>query len=188
MEKIRLPIKIPASGPEAFIAPWPIELVSALPAPNYDSTHPRVFTRIAHVLVPNCKPGQLLDCAGTFQASNRLGEIVELSACLMLTPDATGVGGLADPFAVSGPDQPPNGRFISRFPGFNVTPNASTKFPNGGMHHAPFHLHARYVVPEGVQGDQYVAIVAYAAGLSFDSSRSLSVDPMCGDLSVLRFG
>lgn len=172
---------------EAFIAPWPIELTDRIYAPNYDATHPRIFTRIAHVLIPNCNPGQLLDCSGTFQISNRLGDIVEFCACLMLTPSSTGVGGLQDPFNVSGSLNPANGRFISRFPGFNVTPNANSNFPNGGMHHAPFTRHARYVIPEGITGDQYVAIVAYAASTVIDSNRFVYVDQNCGDLSVLRF-
>lgn len=180
---IRAALKYQEQGskPDVYIAPWPIELVTSMPAPNYDSTHPRLFTRIAHVLVPDCQPGDILDCSGTFQISNRLGELVEFSCALVLTPDATGVAGIADPFNLSNGMQPPNGKFITRFPGFNVTSNP------GGMHHAPAHLRGRYVIPEGMSGDQYVVIVSYAAGLQFDSSRTVFVDQWCGDLSVIRF-
>lgn len=184
---LKLPIKVPISSPDCYIAPWPIELVSSMPAPNYDSTHQRLFTRVAHVLVRDCKKGDILDCSGTFQISNRLGELVEFSACMIITPEENGVGGIQDPFNLSSNAEPPNGKFVSRFPGYNVTPNASVNFPNGGMHHAPFNIHTRYIVPEGISGDQYIAIIAYAAGLTFDSSKTVSVDKWCGDLSVLRY-
>lgn len=174
---------------EAFIAPHPVELVSTMPAPNYDvwNGYPRAFTRIAHVLVQDCQPGDLLDVKATFQISNRLADIVEVSCSLVLTPNSFGVAGIVDPFPVSQGIHPPNGLFMKRFPGFNVTPNQTAKFPYGGMHHAPSHLMCDFVVPEGVNGDQYVAIIAYAAGVSYDPANIVYVDQNCGDLSVKRF-
>jgi hypothetical protein len=173
---------------DVYIAPWPVELVSTMPAPTYQATaaRPRYFTRIAQVMVPDCQPGDLLEVLATFQVSNRLPDIAEFSSSLVLTPDATGVAGIADPTIVSGPAQPPRGKYMKRFPGFNVTPNATANFPNGGMHHAPAHLNCRYIVPDDVSGDQYVIIVAYAASTGYESWRSVFVDGMCGDLSVAR--
>lgn len=176
---------------QSFIAPWPVELVADMPAPSYDAAHPRAFTRLAHVLVPDCREGDLLDCSATLQISNRLGEIVEFCAALVLTPAASGPAGIVDLpgalFNTSSAQQPGNGRFITRFPGFNVTPNwTAVKFPYGGMHHAPFARHGRIVVPADCEGDNYVAYIAYAAGTTFDASRTVSVDAWCGDLSVIR--
>ena len=180
---IRAALKAPApqTKPELFKAQWPVELVSSMPAPNYDSTHPRLFTRLAHVFVPSCQAGDILDCDGTVQISNRLGMLVEYSAALVATPDAAGTAGIADPFNLSNGTEPPNGRFVTRFPGFNVTSNP------GGMHHAPFNRSGRFVVPSELAGDLYIAFIAYAACTKFDSSKTVSVDAWCGDMSVLRF-
>lgn len=180
MPKLRLPIRVPK--PEAFIAPWPVELIATIPALNYNFStgHYRAFRRLAHVLVPDCQPGDLLDCSATLQVSNNLGELVEFSAALVLTPDSTGVAGIADPFSLSSTAEPPGGQFITRFPGFNVTSNP------GGMHHAPFTRAGRYIVPDGISGDQYVAYIAYAGGQTYDPTRTLTVDQWCGDLSVIR--
>lgn len=171
---------------ETFTAPWPIEMVSAIPAPNYDATHPRAFTRIGHQLVPDCRPGDVLAVLATFQVSNRMTDIAEVAAGLILTPDQSGVAGLVDPFTLSSTAEPPRGRFMKRSPGENVTPNQTAKFPYGGRHHAPAHLMCCYTIPPEISGDQYVAIVAYAAGVDFSSSRQVFVDAMCGDLSIIR--
>lgn len=172
---------------EAFIQPWPVELVAAMSAPTYDATHPRYFTRLAHVLVPDCRPGDLLDCSATIQITNDLpGQLVEYSAALVLTPDEYGVAGIADAtgalFNLSAPAvQPPSGRFVTRFPGINVSPNP------GGMHHCPQTRHARYIVPEDVSGDQWLAFIAYAAGQTFSPANAVKVDAACGDISVIRY-
>lgn len=180
--KVRLPITANVR-PEVFIATWPIELISSMPAVTYKFSEGkfREFRRLAHVLVPDCSPGQIIDCIGTLQISNNLGELVEFSAALVLTPEIAGVAGIADPFNLSSNAEPPNGKFITRFPGFNVTTNP------GGMHHAPFTRQGRYVIPEGIHGNQYVAYIAYAAGETVDKTRTVSVDSWCGDLSVIRY-
>lgn len=178
---MRVGLKV-KTQPELFKASWPIELVEWLLAPHYDFElgKYRNFGRLAHVLIPDCRPGDILDCSGTVQISNNTGLLVEYSAALVLTPDASGVAGIADPVSVSDGAEPPNGRWITRFPGFNVTTNP------GGMHHAPFTRHSRYQIPEDVSGDQYVAFIAYASAQPV-YDRSVKVDQNCGDLTVLRF-
>ncbi len=171
----------------AFVAPRPIELLQWLPAVQYNSGPERQFRRIAHVLVPDLQPGDILHCAGSFEITNGLGYVVELAASLVLTPDADGTAGVELLASLSNGQEPSRGRFITAFPGFNVTPNVSPNFPNGGMHHAMFPLSKTYVVPEGINGDQYVAIIAYCGGLQYwPTSAAVKVEPYCGDLSVLR--
>ena len=178
---IKAQIKVGGSGPEFFNAPWPIELVTSIPAVNYHTGPDRHFRRIAHVLVPNCAPSQLLDCAGSFEITNDLSGLVELAACMLITPTSAGTAGLEYMTSLSGSAEPANGKFITRFPGFNVT-------PNGGMHHAYFPLQGRYVVPEGMSGDLYVTIMAYCGGLKYwPTSETVAVEPYCGTLSVIRF-
>ena len=176
-----------AAKPELFVSPWPAELVPDMHAKQYLSGPERAFTRIAHVKVPNCQPGDILSCKAYFQASNALGYNVELAACLVLTPYVNGVAGMHQLSSLSNADEPPDGKFITRFPGFNVTPNSCTKFPHGGMHHAYYPLVADYLVPEGVSGDQWVAIVAYAGGILTSTNERMKVDGYCSSVSVLRF-
>lgn len=179
---LRLPLRIPQirMAPEAFVAPWPVELISSIPAKQYDSGPGRAFRRVAHVFIPDCKAGDILDCRGSFEVTNDLGYLVELAACLVLTPDAMGTAGLELMGSLSNSNEPSRGKFITRFPGFNVT-------PNGGMHHAYFPLSAHYVVPEGVTGDQYLAIVAYCGGRYYTEAESIAVEPYCGSISTLRW-
>lgn len=183
---IDLPLLVPSQKPLLFKARWPVELVPSMPAVNYDATHPRAFTRLAHVLVPDCQAGDILDCDGTIQISNALGELVEYAAALVATPQASGTAGIADAngalFNTSSElIEPPFGRWVTRFPGYNVTPNG------GGMHHAPLSRRGRFLVPQALTGDIYIAFIGYAGGQTFDSNRKVTVDRCCGDLSVMRF-
>lgn len=176
--------------PDLYVAPWPVELVSTMPAAHYEVGQDRQFVRIAHLLVPDLLPGDKLLCSGSFGMTNDLPFLVELAAGLLLTPSATGTCGLELLPSVSDIGvEPSGGRFITRFVGFNVTPNeVEPQFPHGGMHHALWHLTKGYVVPQGVNGDHYVAIIAYCAGEElWPTSDIVTIEPMCSDLSVMRF-
>lgn len=138
-------------------------------------------------MVPDVKAGDILQCKSNFEASNALGFIVELAAALVLTPNVTGTAGVELLTSVSGSQQPSGGKWITRCPGYNLTPNNCAKFPNGGMHHGMFPLNKDYVVPAGVSGNQYVAIVAYCGGLSYwPTSDAIAIEQWCSDISVTR--
>ena len=181
----RLSVKAPAF--HTFVAPWPCELVSSLPAVQYSAGTDRHWRRIAHVLVEDVAAGDILQCKSCFEVTNDLPFIVELAACLILTPCSTGTAGLEFLASVSGAQEPSNGRFITRCPGYNLTPNSCPKFPNGAMHHGMFPLSKDYVVPAGVSGNQYVAVMAYCGGLNYaPTSDLITVEPWCSDLSVTK--
>jgi hypothetical protein len=170
-----------------YEAPLPAELVSYIPAVNYYSGPQRHFRRVAHVLVPDVRPGDILTVASNFGVTNDLDTLVELAAGLVLTPDATGTAGFENMVSLSSSEQPSSGKMMTRFVGFNVTPNPSPLFPHGGMHHATLPLNAIYRVPEGVSGNMYVAIVSYVAGIQYwPTSEYVTVEPWCAWLQVKR--
>lgn len=175
------------AGLQAYIAQPPIELIQWLPAVQYVSGPDRHFRRIAHVKVPDVRPGDLLLCNGSFEITNGLQYLVELAAALVLTPCAQGTAGVELMPSLSSGQEPPDGRFVTGFSGFNVTPNQCQQFPYGGMHHAIFPMGTSYVVPAGVSGDQYLAVIAYCGGLqAWPTTAAVKVEPLCGRLSVLR--
>jgi hypothetical protein len=168
-----------------YQASTPIELVSTIPAVNYNIGSDRHFRRVAHVLIPNLKPGDILTISSNFEITNDLGTIAEFAAALVLTPTSTGTAGLENMGSLSNSNEPSSGKFITRFPGYNLTPNQGTNFPHGGMHHGMMPLNAVYKVPEGVSGNQYVAIMSYVAGSQYwPTSEYVTVEPYAGWLQV----
>jgi hypothetical protein len=164
--------------PQAYVAPWPCELVTNIPAVQYNSGTERHWRRVIHCLVPDVQPNDILQCKACFEVTNNLGFVVELAAAMLLTPQAAGTAGIENLTSVSSPQEPSDGKFITRCPGFNVTPQ---------MHHAMFPLAKDYIVPEGASGDQYVAIMAYCGGLQYwPTSHSIVVEQWCADISVTR--
>lgn len=183
---IEVPLVVEGVRSRFLRTPKFAELISSIPAKNYNTGPERAFRRVMHLLVPDCRPGDILDVAADFQISNALGYIVEFCATLVLTPDAEGTAGLESMVSLSDGTEPARGRFITPMPGYNVTPNASTNFPYGGMHHARFPMAAKFEVPSDVTGDQYVAIISYVAGQRYDTLHSVSVDAPSGFISVLH--
>lgn len=176
------------------VAPWPIELVTSIPAVQYAapaSPLDRQWRRVAHLLIPDCRPGDLLECLCSVQVSNNLPfistplpngytgpHIVEVAGGLVLTPSSTGTAGLEAMSNVSTSQEPSGGRFITRMSGANVTPNP-------GMHHHEITRAARYIVPPGSSGPQYVALMLYCGGLRYaPTTDALAVDQYCGSFSV----
>jgi len=161
-----------------YEAPYPVELVSTIPAVQYSVGTDRHFRRVAHVLIPDLQPGDLLTIASHFEITNDLNTLVEFSAGLVLTPTDSGTAGLENMNSLSNGTEPAYGKFITRFPGYNLT-------QNGKMHHGMMPLNAIYKVPEGVSGSQYVAIMSYVAGLQYwPTSQAVVVEPYCGWLQV----
>jgi hypothetical protein len=170
-----------------YEAQRPIEIITSIPAVNYSLGQDRHFRRVAHVMIPDVKPGDILSIASSFEITNDLPTLVEFVAGLVLTPDATGAAGVELLSSLSGQTQSASGKFITQFSGYNLTPNQNANFPNGAMHHGIFPLNAVYRVPEGVSGDQYVAIISYVAGLQhWPTSQTVKVEPYAGWLQVKR--
>lgn len=173
---------------QVYEAAWPIELVSEMTEVEYSDYTERIWYRIAHVFVPDCRPGDILDCKFMFEVTNDEDHALELSGGLIITPNATGTAGVEDLPSVSTLDQPAEGKFVTRFGGYNVTP----AFVSGGgvwhgMHHGEFHRSKDYIVPEGISGDQYVIAACYCGGSTLtDPGGKLIVEPFCGDFTVKR--
>lgn len=173
---------------DTYVAAWPIELETELPEVNYVSYTQRIWKRVAHVLVPDCQPGDVLQCKFTFEVTNEQNHALELSGGLVLTPASTGTAGVEDMPSVSSTYQPTNGLMVSRMGGYNVTPQIA---PGGsvwhGMHHGEIYRNVDFIVPEGVSGDRYVAAMFYCGGSSYTvSGGKLVIEPYCGDMSVTR--
>jgi hypothetical protein len=163
-----------------YEAPRPIELISTIPAVNYLVGQDRHFRRVAHVLIPDVQPGDILTIASNFEITNDLNSLVEFVAGLVLTPDSSGTAGLELMSSLSAATMSPSGKFVTQFPGYNLT-------QNGKMHHGMFPMNAIYKVPEGVSGDQYVAVICYVAGLQYwPTSQAVTVEPYAGWLQVKR--
>lgn len=181
---MRLALKTNVPRPaqiDHYRSPRRESLVGTLPAPQYVIATDRKWQRIQHVLVPDCQPGDILSCKASFEITNDLPFLVELGACLYLSPHASGMDGIESK-SWTVPEVMTNS-----VPGFNVTPNQCANFPHGGMHHAVMLLHADYSVPDGIAGDRYVAIFAYCAGLNpWPTNDTVKVERSCSDVSVMR--
>lgn len=174
----------PALQVDFYAAPTPIELISTIPAPNYTTNSQRAFRRVAHLLIPDVQPGDVLDVDSCFEITNDItdnaNDLVEFSAGLILTPASSGTAGLETMTSLSTSSEPSNGKFMTRFPGYNLTENEK-------MHHGMMPLSTKYLVPAGVSGDQYVAIMCYVAGTdSAPTSDFVTVEPYAGWLRVER--
>ncbi len=179
----------PISRYDTYVAPWPIEKVSAVdPILNYTNYIDRasLWRRFSHVLVPDVQAGDILHTTLSLEATNDENYAVEWVCGLVLTPNETGLAGMDSVPSLSGTDTPSGGKLMSRFPGYNVTPQVA---PGGsvwhGMHHGMFSLSTSFIVPEGVSGNQYVAAIGYASGSSYTvANDKLIIEPYCGDMSV----
>lgn len=179
-------------------APWPSELVSQMPVVHYPSHGPRVWNRIAHVAVPGVRPGDSLDVMASILVTNDLGYGVEFAGCLVLTRDPTGTCGVESVvFSQSGGmgQQSDRLRFITRVPGFNVSPQKlnypsdaypSTEFEFPGAHHETITLGKFWTTPQDLTpGDYWVAALFYAGGSTRTASGDkLIVEPFGTDLSA----
>jgi hypothetical protein len=168
-----------------FEATWPIELISTIPAPQYEVPADKRWRRVAHKLI-DVQPNDILIVTSSFQISNALNSIVEFVAGLVITPDATGTCGVELLSSVSAASESASSKFLTRFTGKNVTPNQCTNFPFGGEHHSPFPLSTQYKVPEGVSGNQYIAIISYVAGLQPESAGEFVTVDSAGHLQITR--
>jgi hypothetical protein len=179
----------PISRYDTYVAPWPIEKVSAVdPIWNYVNYVDRagLWRRFSHVYVPDIQAGDILHTTLSLESTNDEGYAVEWACGLVLTPNETGLAGVENMPSVSGTDTPSGGELMSRIPGYNVTPALA---PNGtvwhGMHHGMFSLSTSYIVPEGISGNRYVAAIGYASGSSYtQTGDKLKIEPYCGDMSV----
>lgn len=169
-EMLKLPMRIATPQVDTFIAPKPMEKVSALKVydyPRQQQAPERV--RIADLLIPDCNMGDQLACMASIQATNERPYAVEFTAGLKATKSSTGTSGI----------------FIDYEHGYNISPHMVSGGIWHGLHHGPLSLGGHWVVPE--DGDWYVTVVAYAGGSSFtpDPYDWLVLDNI-GDLSVQR--
>lgn len=163
---------------EAFVTPFPVELISTLAAPTYDATHPRNFKRFMHVMIPNCKAGDIIDVEAMVEVTSEWS-LTEFCAGLVLTPDATGTAGIQDLpndlFAIGLGENPPNGVWVSKISGGNLTLS---------MHHYPLTPGGIIVVPEGYSGTLYVAMIGYADAGAF-TGRNVTIEPHSGNIGAV---
>ena len=134
---IELQLVATGVSPELFISQRPIELVSSIPAVNYGSGPNPPGNRIAHVYLPGCKSGDVLDIDAAFEVTNDLNTNVELVWWLVLSSSFTGV----------------SGEQITFPKGYNVTAN---------MHHGMAIDSNKFSVP--LNGDYWIVVSAYAGG------------------------
>jgi len=173
---------------DTYVAPWGSNINNDLPIINYSTGSEREWRRVQHVLVPDVQPGDVLSYTFSTSTTNPYGYSVELSGGLVLTPDPTGTAGLENMSSVSNADQPSNGLFMSRVPGYNISPQTD---PSGsvwhGMHHGKWTISGSYIVPQGVIGDRYAAACFYAGGSSYTQSGEIFViEPYTTDMSITR--
>lgn len=163
---------------ETFITPWPCELVSSMPEHTYSAGTERTWRRLVHLLLPDCKAGDRIEVDARVLVTNDTGTNVEISGGLVLTPQSSGTAGMENLVSVSNGQQPAFGRMISTMDGENCTP---------GMHHMIMQRSADFIIPDGFEGDQYVILVAYAAGGgTIANPRSIQIEPYCAMMSVER--
>lgn len=166
---------------DTYCADFPAELISSLEATNYNLTNPRQFTRVLHVQIPYCLAGDVIDVDSIFGITTGYS-LTEISAGLILTPDSTGTGGIqdvsGDQFNIGGGENPSNGVWITKFPGKNVS---------SSTHHEFFPLSGKIIVPEGMSGTLYAAVIAYAGGTNFSyhpSGSYITIEPHAGHIQA----
>jgi hypothetical protein len=164
--------------PDLYIAQWPCELMAYMPEHTYSVGTERSWRRLLQLEVPDCQVGDRLKVDARILITNDTGTNVEISGGLVLTPQSSGTAGMENLASVSNGQQPAFGRMISTMDGENCTP---------GMHHMIMQRSADFLVPEGFEGDQYVILVAYAAGGgTIANPRSIQIEPYCAMMSVER--
>lgn len=178
---------------DVFSAPRPIELITEV-FPLWDYTNyidrAGLWRRFAHVKLTDVQPGDIIHVDSLLEATNPHGYAIEWVVGIVLTPLASGTAGCENMPSVSSNFEPTHGKSITRFPGFNVTPMTDITDTDGnnvfpGEHHSVMSLSATYVVPAGISGDQYVALIGYAAGSSYTTANAdkLVIEPGCGHLN-----
>lgn len=172
-------VPVPAAGQiqETFIAASPAELLTSVSAPTYGLYAPRNIVRVMHVKIEDVQPGDVITAQGIFEVTSE-HSLTEVSSGMILTSDSTGTAGVTDvsgdQFCFGCGENPTSGVWITRFPGRNLPLN---------VHH-DFYTHAgSVVVPSGMSGDVYAAIIMYAdAGAS--SSRYVTIEQYAGSMSA----
>lgn len=161
----RLVLRLPQI--DYFKAADPIEKVPTLNVRNYGAGTAHQLpdcVRLADVLLPGCKTGDLVKATGGYQVTTELPYLVEVSGSLVLSREATGVTGWASMIGTGGR-------------GYNA---------DAQMHHAPLEMHGAVVVPD--DGDWWVVMMAYAGGGSTSQpGDTVRVDVGYGDLDVIRY-
>ncbi len=156
---------------ELFSASLPCEKVTQLHVTNYGTGAPNPLpdlTRVADVLIANCRAGDILDVEAAFQATNTQSVYnVEYTGKLIFTPSATATQGPIISHAGKGQ----GGLGV----GFNITP---------AMHHGIINLTGRYRVPFDCDG--YVAAILYAGGDAALPNAWIPLDTG-GHINVTRF-
>jgi hypothetical protein len=159
---------------ETKIVPFPVEFISEMNAPNYASGqgNTRAFYRVSHVKFENCLAGDEITTYASFEATMET-VWMEFCACLVLTPDVSGVCGFNNMVSnsVSSAEEPATGRRITAFDGTNITDD---------IHHGRYPMAGVIKVPEGWDGDLYVAIISYVS--TSYANQHADVEPFCGHL------
>lgn len=164
---------------DTYCADWPVEIVGSIEAAHYDINNPRKFTRVTHVKIPHCLPNDVIDVDSLIEITSEF-PLVEFSAGLILTPDATGTGGIVDyvgsQFKIGQGHNPANGVWITKFPGKNVSLQT---------HHDFIPLSGKVIVPEGMSGTLYAAVIAYVWGPNYSpSGQYVTVEPHAGHIQA----
>lgn len=155
---ITVPLTVVTAGLHRGV-PW--ELVASIPVLTYAQGTPPSPVRIAHVLIPDCTAGQVLQCTSVLAVTNDTPRSIEVATGSILSPSPTGTGGYP----------------LSRVRGFNL---------DFARHHDSRHDMATIEVPHG--GDWYYAVIGYAGGdASTQSGDVLKIDPY-GEATVTRWG
>jgi hypothetical protein len=178
-------VMVPEAQPQTLVyhnmvkREFPIEDIPSLYTQYYASGQGnlRAFGRVSHVMIPDCQPGDEIIATGNFEVTTTLGWM-EFCACLVLTPDASGVCGFNNMASnsVSTTEEPATGRRMTAFPGYNV---------DSVMHHGMFPMTGMIKVPEGWSGDLYVAIISYVSS-NPGIGLNIPVEPFCGHLQAVH--
>ena len=153
---------------------YPCELISQMQIIDYPRMGPApIWYRHSHVAV-DCQPGDILVVLTQNQASNPYNYYVEQGGGIILTPDATGISNWNTPSF-----DPVYSPVLAEDFGYNLAHNH--------MHHGPFNQHGGIIVPEGISGTMYVAVLRYTAGdAATTAGQYMVVDSKTGLISVLR--
>jgi len=144
---------------ELFQTGDPCELVSTMPCTDYAGHPPE--QRLAHVFVPGCKRGDILDIESMLQATNDLAYNIEFTSRLLLTGQANGLSGQRITRSRYGLGQ-------------NITPD---------VHHGVRNMTGRVMVE--ADGDYYVAVIGYTGASAAQPGDTVLLD-RGGHISVMR--
>lgn len=158
---------------EHFEATKPIEIWGGLPIIDYPRMGSPIRQRVAHLFLPDCKTGDIVQFHYSMEVTNDQYYAVEFTGKIILTAEEyPSINGC---------------KLVSDERGYNVSPQVDQ---NGnvfhGMHHATDDRSGSFVIDS--DGDYWIAAVYYAGGSSFtQTSESLRIEPNYGDFTAVRF-